>query len=61
MDKDEMMDVANPNPQPLEKLKVGIVGHGFVGKALENGVNDDLDIQIIDPKYKNHGRYNYAY
>lgn len=34
-------------------MKISIVGHGFVGKALENGVNDDLDIQIIDPKYKN--------
>lgn len=34
-------------------MKICIVGHGFVGKALENGINDDSDIQIIDPKYKN--------
>ena len=34
-------------------MKISIVGHGFVGKALENGVNDDSDIQTIDPKYKN--------
>jgi len=34
-------------------MKISIVGHGFVGKALENGINDDSDIQIIDPKYKN--------
>ena len=33
-------------------MKISIVGHGFVGKALENGINDDSDIQIIDPKYK---------
>jgi len=34
-------------------MKVSIVGHGFVGKALENGINDNVSKQIIDPKYNN--------
>lgn len=33
-------------------MKVGIVGHGFVGKAVEYGFNHpQVEIQIIDPKY----------
>ena len=34
-------------------MKVSIIGHGFVGKALENGLDDNLNILIIDPLYKN--------
>ena len=34
-------------------MKVSIIGHGFVGKALENGLNDDIKVSIIDPIYKN--------
>lgn len=34
-------------------MKVSIIGHGFVGKALENGINDNVSTQIIDPKYNN--------
>ncbi len=35
-------------------MKVSIIGHGFVGKALENALNDDIETLIIDPIYKNH-------
>lgn len=31
-------------------MKVGIVGHGFVGKALCDGIKDEVDLCIIDPK-----------
>tara|TARA_B100001248_G_C27287198_1_gene410657 strand:- start:52 stop:903 length:852 start_codon:yes stop_codon:yes gene_type:complete len=31
-------------------MKVGIVGYGFVGKALRNGLNDTVDCIKIDPK-----------
>ena len=31
-------------------MKVGIVGYGFVGKALENGINDSVSTLNIDPK-----------
>ena len=34
-------------------MKVGIVGYGFVGKALENGIDDSVSILNIDPKLKN--------
>ncbi len=34
-------------------MKVSIIGHGFVGKALENGLNDEVKTLIIDPIYKN--------
>ena len=33
-------------------MKVGIVGHGFVGKALENGIDNSVSILNIDPKLK---------
>ncbi len=33
-------------------MKAVIIGHGFVGKALENGLNDDVEILIVDPIYK---------
>ena len=31
-------------------MKIGIVGYGFVGKALANGLKDSVDLSIIDPK-----------
>ena len=31
-------------------MKIGIVGYGFVGKALANGLKDNVDLSIIDPK-----------
>lgn len=37
-----------------DPLKISIVGHGFVGKAVEYGFDNGWnDIQIIDPKYGN--------
>tara|TARA_B100001057_G_scaffold284620_1_gene284911 strand:- start:188 stop:1033 length:846 start_codon:yes stop_codon:yes gene_type:complete len=33
-------------------MKVGIVGYGFVGKALENGIDNSVSILNIDPKLK---------
>ena len=35
---------------PLKIMKIGIIGYGFVGKALEAGLNDDVEIIKIDPK-----------
>lgn len=35
----------------MDKLKLGIVGHGFVGKAVEFGFNTPkVDIEIADPR-----------
>ena len=34
-------------------MKIAIVGHGFVGKALENGLRDNVEALIIDPIYNN--------
>ncbi len=34
-------------------IKIGIIGHGFVGKALDNGINESVSKKIIDPKYGN--------
>ena len=31
-------------------MKIGIVGYGFVGKALANGLKDNVEISLIDPK-----------
>lgn len=31
-------------------MKVGIIGHGFVGKALQNAFTDDVFVSIADPK-----------
>ncbi|MFL2735318.1 MAG: hypothetical protein ACJ0FD_04135 [Gammaproteobacteria bacterium] len=33
-------------------MKVGIIGYGFVGKALEAGLNTEVNIKKIDPKLK---------
>ena len=35
--------------QPPYIMKVGIVGFGFVGKALKNGLKDNVDCVEIDP------------
>lgn len=34
-------------------MKVSIIGHGFVGKALENGLKEKVETLIIDPIYNN--------
>ncbi len=31
-------------------MKIGIVGFGFVGKALADGIKDSVEISLIDPK-----------
>ena len=31
-------------------MKIGIVGYGFVGKALEAGIKNDVEVKRIDPK-----------
>ncbi len=36
--------------QPPSIMKVGIIGFGFVGKALFNGLVDGLDVLKVDPK-----------
>lgn len=33
-------------------MRVGVIGYGFVGKALVNGLNSDVDVNIIDPLLK---------
>jgi nucleotide sugar dehydrogenase len=33
------------------KIKIGIIGHGFVGKATEDGFSINSEKKIIDPKY----------
>ena len=35
--------------QPPHIMKIGIVGFGFVGKALKNGLRDNVDCIEIDP------------
>ena len=34
-------------------MKVSIIGHGVVGKALENALNNSVETLIIDPINKN--------
>ena len=36
--------------QPPYIMKIGIIGFGFVGKALKNGLKDNVDSIQIDPK-----------
>ena len=36
--------------QPPKFMKVAIIGYGFVGKALRNGLRDNVDCIEIDPK-----------
>ena len=31
-------------------MRVGIIGYGFVGKALANGIKNKVDIFKVDPK-----------
>ena len=33
-------------------MKIAIIGHGFVGKALKNGLKDNTDLFIVDPVLK---------
>ena len=33
-------------------MKVGIIGYGFVGKALANGIKSEASIFKVDPKLK---------
>tara|TARA_B100001093_G_scaffold300142_1_gene286201 strand:+ start:2554 stop:3489 length:936 start_codon:yes stop_codon:yes gene_type:complete len=44
--------VAKEHTQNKENMKVGIIGYGFVGKALHNGLNPDNKVLLIDPKLK---------
>ena len=37
----------------MERKKIAIVGHGFVGKATDSIFDNDVDKLIIDPKYGN--------
>jgi len=34
----------------LNIMKIGIIGYGFVGKALEAGLSEDVELLKIDPK-----------
>lgn len=36
-----------------KKLRLGIVGHGFVGKAMDNGFSKETEKYIVDPIYDN--------
>ena len=35
----------------FEKMKLGIVGHGFVGTAVDHGFTKDVQKFIVDPKH----------
>ena len=35
----------------INKIKIGIVGHGFVGKATDWGFNTQVEKFIVDPQY----------
>lgn len=35
------------------ELKLGIVGKGFVGSAVSNGFNDDVEQYVVDPSHSN--------
>jgi len=34
----------------MKTKKIGIIGHGFVGKAMDKGFNTDIEKFIVDPK-----------
>jgi UDPglucose 6-dehydrogenase len=36
--------------QPPDIMKIGIIGYGFVGKALNEGLEDNTDVLKVDPK-----------
>lgn len=35
----------------MKNFRLGVIGHGFVGKATDLGFKDDVDRFIVDPKY----------
>lgn len=35
----------------MNKLKMGVIGKGFVGSSVVNGFDRDTDIIVVDPKY----------
>ena len=35
----------------FKKIQLGIVGHGFVGKATDWGFNKKVEKFVVDPKY----------
>lgn len=37
----------------MKSLKLGIIGKGFVGSAVSNGFNRDVDQFVVDPKHNN--------
>jgi UDPglucose 6-dehydrogenase len=39
----------------MERKKIGIVGYGYVGKAMEDLFSDHFDIEIYDPAYNTKG------
>ena len=36
----------------MNKIKLGIVGHGFVGKAVDEGFGRNVEKFVVDPIYK---------
>ena len=36
--------------QPPNIMKIGIIGYGFVGKALDNALHEYVDVKKVDPK-----------
>ena len=34
-------------------MKLGIIGKGFVGSAVSNGFNDDVEQFVVDPLHSN--------
>ena len=38
---------------PYNIMKIGIIGYGFVGKAIESGFKDEVEILKIDPNLNN--------
>ena len=36
----------------MNKIKLGIVGHGFVGKAVDEGFRINVEKFVVDPIYK---------
>ena len=35
-------------------MKVAIIGYGFVGKALHNGLKSNVETYLVDPKLNTH-------